>query len=137
MDFGLIALIVTCVPLQVAQQTAADYAIGKIARNQNKFYNLALLVSWDELNSILLGVLVFLFNVRMLRLVKFSNRLAIFLKVLEKMRRTGLSFSFFFVMIFLAFVQGFYLLFFSRVRAYSKFLTSVNTLMNMLLGTCV
>ncbi len=128
-------LSVCCVVMQIAQNTVADFIIGKIAANPTKFYNLSLLVSWELLNSSALGFLVFLFNLRMLRILKFSRRLSMFVEVLHEIFRNGISFGSFFFIIFACFAQAFSLLFFSRVYSYAGILRTFETLFTLLLGT--
>ena len=113
-----------------------DVVIEKIAKNPNKFYNIALLVSWENLNWILIGFLIFFFNIRILRLLKFSRRLSLFVDVLQRMSKDSLNFGFFFMVVFMSFTQAFYLILFTRVFAYNSVIRSAENLFKMLLGIC-
>ena len=120
--------------MQITQNSVADYIIGKIAANPNKYYNLSLLLTWDELNWILIGCLVFLFNIRILRLMKFSKRLSLFIDVLKEIAGNGGSFALFFLILFAAFMQSFHLLLFKHVSQYLNIIGSADTLLSLLLG---
>ena len=127
-------LSISCIVMQITQNSVADYIIGKIASNPNKYYNLSLLLSWDALNWILIGFLVFFFNIRILSLLKFSKRLSLFIDVIKEISKTGGSFALFFLILFAAFVQSFHLLLFKYVSEYLNIMGSADTLLSLLLG---
>ncbi len=133
-DMILIGLAIACVISQIAQNVTADVVINKVIQNPNKFYNLSLLVSWENLNWSLVGFLIFFFNIRILRLLKFSKRLSLFVDVLHRLSRDAFNFGFFFMIIFMSFTQAFYLILNTRVFAYNTVIRSAENLFKMLLG---
>ena len=120
--------------MQIAQNSVADYIIGKIAANPNKYYNLSLLVTWDTMNWIVIGFMMFLFNIRIMKILKLSKRLTLFIDVIKEISKDGWNFAIFFFVLFAAFVQSFHLLLFSLVSQYLTIIGTADALLSVLLG---
>ena len=134
MDMLLVALSITCLVSQILAYNVGQYVIGKIASNPSKYYNLSLLIIWDEIDWLLIGLLVFFFNIRILRLFRFSRRLSLFIDVLSNIAKDGPNFGIFFMIVLTSFAQAFYLMLFSRVYSYSSIPRSIENLFTLLLG---
>ena len=130
----LLILSISCAVMQIAQNSVADYIIGKIAANPNKYYNLSLLVSWDSMNWSVIGSMMFLFNIRIMKILTLSKRLSLFVDVLRLILKDGWNFAIFFFLIFAAFVQSFHLLLFSLVSQYLTIIGAADALLSVLLG---
>lgn len=134
MDVSVMVLSLVIVVSQLAQNTAADRVITSITKNPTVYYNVDILVQWEEFSWAVLGFLVFFFNVRILKLLQFSRRLSLFVDVLDDMKKELYSFGLFFIVLFTAFTTGFYLILFRYVHSYRSLLSSANSLLKLLLG---
>lgn len=89
---------------------------------------------WNELLMYMLGWLVFLATIKFLRLLRFNKRMSLMASTLRVCAKHMTSFTLMFGIVFVTFVQFFYLLFFITIKEYSSFLIACETSLQMLLG---
>ncbi|XP_064641904.1 uncharacterized protein LOC135496476 isoform X2 [Lineus longissimus] len=89
---------------------------------------------WNELLLYLVGWLVFLANLKFLRLLRFNKRMGVLGSVLRHSRKDMFAFGIMFSIIFFAYVQFFYLIFLRELVGYKSFIASAETSLNIMLG---
>ncbi len=135
MDLCIIIMSILAIICQFGLSFAGDFLSQKIKENPGNFLSFDLIISWDSTNSMVLLILIFLFNMRMLKLLQFSPKLSLFTAVIGKLRESLPGFFVLISLILLAFNQLFFLIFFSRVAEYKTFIQSSETILQVLLGT--
>jgi len=99
-----------------------------------EYSNFALFGYYDEVQWYIIGLVVFLCNIKFLRLLRFNKHLAHFAGTLSHSSKDLVSFSFSFAVLFLAFSSCIYLLSSTEIEAYSTFIGVMESLFSMLIG---
>jgi len=89
---------------------------------------------WNELLLYIIGWLVFLATIKFLRLLRFNKRMSMLASTLRNCARSLVNFFLMFLIVFFAYVQFFYLLFFITINEFSTFLVASETCLQMILG---
>ena len=105
------ALTITVVFSQVAQNSVADPLIQQMATNHNEFINISIFITWKDVNNILTSLLVFLITLRIIRILNCSDYFCQYLIAFEHIAKAILSFLPLFLIIFFSFAMVFNLIF--------------------------
>ncbi|XP_074649181.1 polycystin-1-like [Tubulanus polymorphus] len=89
---------------------------------------------WNEFLGYLIAFLVFVANLKFIRLLRFNKRMSMLSSTLRECRKDLASFAVMFAIVFFAFVQLFYLLFSRQLSSYYSFVTSAETSIEIMLG---
>ena len=90
--------------------------------------------SWHEMLSYIIGILVFLANLKFIKLLRFNKRMSLLGSTLRESRNDLFNFGIMFSILFFAYVQLFYLLFLRYLIGYKTVVASAETNMNIMLG---
>ncbi len=100
----------------------------------NEYMKFQYIGYWNELLLYMLGWLVFLANIKFLKLLRFNRRMSLLAATLKNCAKSLVMFGMMFGIMFFAYAQFFYLIYFIDLRNFSNFLYSMETCMQMLLG---
>ena len=102
--------------------------------NPGQFISFIQATSWDETFVNLLAFLVFLANLKLLKLMRFNHRIYLFTKTLSKAALPLFSFLVVFLVFYIAFSFLFYSIYGSVLPEYRSFLTTIETLFSAVMG---
>ncbi|XP_062611467.1 uncharacterized protein LOC134273293 [Saccostrea cucullata] len=108
--------------------------LNKIDENPTSFVNMHFTVMLDDLSSWFIAFLVFLLNVRFLRLLRFNRKISLLSSTLRHSAKMLISFSFVFNIAFLSFACTAYLFFMSKLFEFRSYMVTLETLLSMMLG---
>ena len=109
-------------------------AISRMKSDPEQFISFMQATTWDEIFVYLLGLLVFIANLKMLKLIRFNHRIYLFTKTLSKAAMPLLSFLIVFFIFYIAYSFLYYAIYGRIVPEYSSFLTTIETLFNAVMG---
>lgn len=89
---------------------------------------------WSEIFSYIIGWLVFFGTLKFLKLLRFNKKMSLLASTLKNSCKDLLHFSIIFNIVFLAFVQFFYLIYVGHIRSFSTFITAVESGVVMMMG---
>lgn len=98
------------------------------------FIRLQLLSYWDEALGFCLAFCAALASMKLIRLLRFNKRIAVFIDAMKFMMRDLLGFLFLFMLFYLAFVQLLYLTLSTQTVGFSTFVKSMETCFQIMLG---
>ena len=102
--------------------------------NPRQFMSFIPATSLDETFVYLLAFLVFLANLKLLKLMRFNHRIYLFTKTLSKAALPLFSFLVVFLVFYIAFSFLFYSIYGSVLPEYRSFLTTIETLFSAVMG---
>ena len=103
-------------------------------RDPTAYINMQQVAAWDSIYGGFLGIVTFLFTLRIIRVLSFSARIAAILDVLRVGRARILSFMFIFMVLFTVYACVGYLLFGAHVAAYRHVTSAMGDLLSTMLG---
>ncbi|XP_013396541.2 polycystic kidney disease 2-like 1 protein [Lingula anatina] len=130
----LVSLILVTVVIFVYKLVSATLLMDEIRENPDTFHNMQYAVLWDELYSFLLGFIVFLANLKFLKLLRFNKRTSMLADVLRETAKPLAYFMAMFCIVFMGFVSCAYLLFSSKLLNYMNVVSVAETLLVMVLN---
>ena len=107
-------------------------ALADAERQQH--VNLQYVAYWNLLLGYMLGLVLFLSNIKFLKLLRFNRRMGILSSTIRSCSIDLLNFFFMFLSVFFAFAAVFYLIFCHRLRNYSDLLFTIETMITAVLG---
>ncbi|KAG1677778.1 Polycystic kidney disease protein 1-like 2 [Nymphon striatum] len=118
------------------QREYLTYGILDVFRKTNGtgYIRLQHVAAVDEVLGYLVAFLVFLGNLKFLNLLRFNKRLGILSATLKECAAELSSFGVCLLIVFLAFVQLFYLILGLHMADYASFITAVESTFSMMLG---
>ncbi|XP_071956900.1 polycystin-1-like protein 2 [Antedon mediterranea] len=96
--------------------------------------NLALAVYFNDIFSCLLGFILFFGTVKFLKILRFNEFIAIFLKMFQHSAMDLLSYFLFLWIIFIAFTSLFYITFLTILEDYSSFIVAAESIIDNIMG---
>ena len=102
--------------------------------NGNGYMNLQHVGKVDELYGYMVGLILFVANVKFIKLLRFNNLFEILLSTLRVCWEDLSGFLAVFFLLFLAFVQLFYMILHKELREFSSQITTLETCFTMLLN---
>ncbi|XP_048589739.1 polycystic kidney disease protein 1-like 2 isoform X2 [Nematostella vectensis] len=134
LEITLIILIIGCSVTLLKRSTLTYLAIKKIQEEPKKFVSLIQAATMDELLTYFEGLLVFVANIKLLKLCRFNHRIFMFTKTLSTAVEPLLSFLIVFLIFYLAYSSIYYLVFGSGIYEYRSMVSTIETLFSTLLG---
>ena len=115
------------------------YAFYKVVRlnaplKNMEFINLQYATQCDQLLSYFLGICVALATLRFIKLLRFNKRIIVFVNAFKKSLSELSSFGLIFAVLWLSFVQVFYVLLNAQHVEFSSVVSSMETTFRMILG---
>ncbi|XP_072168341.1 uncharacterized protein [Diadema setosum] len=111
----------------------SNQLMGDIRADPNAFHNFQYLAMWDDLYTTMVGLLLFIATVKFIRLLRFNKNM---LLLTETLSVFGYELSLFMIMfgvMYMAF-SSFAFLIFYKLRDYSSFIKTLESLFGTLLG---
>ncbi|XP_013386043.1 polycystic kidney disease protein 1-like 2 [Lingula anatina] len=107
---------------------------SEFSEDPHKFVNFQYAAYWDECYTILMGIMVFVYTVKFLKLMRFNRRMSVIGRTLKEAGKPMFVYLMAFFIIFLAYGQFAYILFGRVLLNYSTFITTLETLFSMMLN---
>ncbi|PAA49911.1 hypothetical protein BOX15_Mlig004656g1 [Macrostomum lignano] len=128
MDFLL--LIFSCIEvvlfiIKITAQQGVSYFMKKYPE---RFINFQWLILWAQMNQLFLGLVVFVFTIRFLRLLSFNRKMMMLGYVLKTAAKPLGYFLVVFFIMFFAFVQLGYFMFNVKVESFKSLINCIETL---------
>ena len=131
----IIAFSVAAVSIYIYRLLAANKLTSRFAASHgNEYIKFQYVGYWNEVLMYMVGILVFLGNVKFLRLLRFNKRLGLLASTLRYGAKPLFMFSIIFAIIFLGFTQLFYFIYFVHILNFKTIVTSAETCLQMLVG---
>ena len=92
--------------------------------NGNGYMKFQYVGYWSELFNYMIGFLVFFASLKFLKLLRFNKRISLLADTLKNSAKDLIHFSIIFNIVFLAFVQVFYLVYHSNLDTFKTFMSS-------------
>lgn len=102
--------------------------------NGNGYMKFQYVAYWHELLMYLVGWLVFLATIKFLRLLRFNKKMSLLAATLKHAAYSLLMFGLMFSIVFMAFVQFFYYLYFINLDDFRTVVHAAETCLQMILG---
>lgn len=104
------------------------------ASHGNEYMKFQYIGHWHELLLYMVGLVVFLANIKFLKLLRFNRRMSFLNATLQNCVHSLVMYGMMFAVMFFAYVQFFYLIYMPDLRNFNTFLAATSTCMQMLLG---
>ncbi|XP_028413717.1 uncharacterized protein LOC114536572 [Dendronephthya gigantea] len=120
--------------LFLARLYEVDRNLLQLRENPNDYVGFQYAANADAMMTYILGVLVFFYILRFLRLLRFNKNFLVIGKTLERISSPIMSFCLPFIAGFFAFALLAFAMFGSELEEYSSFIRTLSTQLSMLLG---
>jgi hypothetical protein len=90
--------------------------------------------AWSEIFSYIIGWLVFFASLKFLKLLRFNKRMSLLASTLKNSCKDLMHFSIIFSIVFLAFIQLFYLVYAGSLTSFKTFITACESGLTMMMG---
>lgn len=134
MEVCLIVFIFGCLGSLYQRSKYTTKAIQDMQKYPDKFINLIQAATFDEILTYFLGLVVFVANLKLLKLFRFNHRVFLFTRTLSTASDPLLSFMLVFAIFYIAFCSIYYLIFGTIMAEYKSMITTIESLFNILLG---
>ena len=99
------------------------------------YYNFQRLALWSEVLGYIIAFVVFLGIIKIIYILRFNRRMSLLASTLRNAGREMSTFSVLFFITISAYSQFAYVVFGSRLNSYSNFMTTLESLLSLLLGS--
>lgn len=89
---------------------------------------------WSEIFSYIIGWLVFFATLKFLKLLRFNKKICLLASTMKASARDLIHFSIIFNIVFLAFIQLFYMIYVANIKSFKTFVTSCESGIVMMMG---
>ena len=135
LQLAIIAFSFAAVSIYIYRLLAANQLTSRFAASHgNEYIKFQYVGYWSEVLMYMVGMLVFLGNVKFLRLLRFNKRIGLLASTLRIGAKPLFMFSIIFAIIFLGFTQLFYFIYFVHLLNFKTIVTSAETCLQMLVG---
>lgn len=100
----------------------------------NEYMKFQYIGYWNEMLSYLIGWLVFLATLKFLKLLRFNRRMSLLAATLRNGWKSMFHFGIIFTIVFLAFIQLFYLVYHTNIYIFANFINSMEAGFLMMMG---
>ncbi|XP_061175461.1 uncharacterized protein LOC133184410 [Saccostrea echinata] len=100
----------------------------------NEYMKFQYVGAWSELFSYIIGWLVFFASLKFLKLLRFNKRMSLLASTLKNSCKDLMHFSIIFSIVFLAFIQLFYLVYAGSLTSFKTFITACESGLTMMMG---
>ncbi|XP_041364433.1 uncharacterized protein LOC121379847 [Gigantopelta aegis] len=134
-ELSIIAMSIAAIVVYFYKFIVTNQLTSQFKQNKgNKYMKFQYVGYWNEVFSYIIGWLVFFGSLKFLKLLRFNKRMSLLAATLRKGAKRLVHFSLIFWIVFLAFIQLFYLTFMSTALSFSSFVGSVETGVLMIMG---
>lgn len=134
MEICLIVFILGCLGSLYQRSKFTNKAVDEMQKNPDKFVSLIQAATFDEILTYFLGLVVFVANLKLLKLFRFNHRVYLFTRTLSTASEPLLSFMLVFGIFYVAFCSIYYLIFGSIMSEYKSMISTIESCFNILLG---
>ncbi len=127
-DFILLLVCIVEIIFYTIKYVVNMFFLSRVEKFPDRFINFQWVGFWDEMNQFMMGVMVFIFTIRFLKLLSFNRKVNMLGHVLGKAGIPLLNFALVFIIVFMAFAQMGYLMFHTNVVAFKNIQTCIETL---------
>ena len=132
---SIIAFSIAAVVIYIYRLVAANKLTARFAASHgNEYIKFQYVGYWSEILMYMVGMLVFLGNVKLMRLLRFNKRIGLLAATLKYAAKPLFMFSIVFAIIFVGYTQLFYFIYFIHLLNFKTFVTSAETCLQMLVG---
>ena len=134
-EVSIIAMSIAAIVVYFYKFIVTNKLTSQFKENKgNKYMKFQYIGYWNEVFSYIIGWLVFFGTLKFLKLLRFNKRMSLLAATLKKGSKRLAHFSLIFWIVFLAFIQLFYLTYLSSALSFSSFVGSVETGVLMVMG---
>lgn len=133
-ELGIIAVGWMCFAFYIVRFIANKWTKSKFYDNPDDFVSFRYVAIADQAYGIVIALLVFLTSIKFLRLFRFNRRMSLLGSTLKYAAWDMFNFLILFAVAFVACVSVAYLLFQTNIDMFSSFLSTTETLINIILG---
>ncbi|CAM1318005.1 Uncharacterised protein g6863 [Pycnogonum litorale] len=134
-DISLVVIAYAAIALFIQREILTADVLEKFSKTNGKGYiRLQHVAAADEVLGYLISFLVFLANMKFLHLLRFNKRIGILSVTMKECASDLSGFAVCLLIVFLAFVQLFYLILGIHLADYSTFINSIEATFSMMLG---
>ncbi|XP_060073663.1 polycystin-1-like protein 2 [Ylistrum balloti] len=133
-DMLCVVMSLVAVTVWVLRYIYTKHAMNLYYNNIDSFINFNHVVIWDLVFNIISSILVFIANIRLLRLLGYNKRMSELASVISNAAADLLGFAIIFSIAFLAWAMCGYLIFGSQMYDYRSVFTAIGSLSNSLIG---
>ena len=125
----------TAIGLYFARMAATSLALRRINEDQNSFVSFHYVSAIDQSFTILLGLAVFVYFLKVLRLLRFNRKISLLSTTMIACTHTLLGFLLTYMLLFAAYAQLMYLVYGRDMPEFSSYQRCLSSLMEMTLGS--
>lgn len=124
-DLSIAAMSVTAIVIYFYRIYCINYLTDYFKQtNGNEYMKFQYVAYWSEIFSYIIGFLVFFATLKFLKLLRFNKKISMLSDTLRHSSKALINFSIIFNVIFLAFIQLFYLMYMAHVDIFKTFVSS-------------
>ncbi|XP_060063521.1 uncharacterized protein LOC132543982 [Ylistrum balloti] len=134
-EFGICGMSVTAVVLYFYRLIITNKLTERFKETHgNEYMKFQYVGYWSEIFSYIIGWLVFFGTLKFLKLLRFNKKMSLLASTLKNSCKDLMHFSIIFNIVFLAFIQFFYLIYVAHIRSFSTFITALESGIVMMMG---
>ncbi|XP_069123973.1 polycystin family receptor for egg jelly-like isoform X2 [Argopecten irradians] len=134
-EFGICGMSVTAVVLYFYRLVITNTLTERFKHTHgNEYMKFQYVGYWSEIFSYIIGWLVFLGTLKFLKLLRFNKKMSLLASTLKNSCKDLMHFSIIFNIVFLAFIQFFYLIYVAHIKSFSTFITALESGIVMMMG---
>ncbi|XP_033750161.1 uncharacterized protein LOC117334568 isoform X2 [Pecten maximus] len=134
-EFGICGMSVTAVVLYFYRLVITNTLTERFKHTHgNEYMKFQYVGYWSEIFSYIIGWLVFFGTLKFLKLLRFNKKMSLLASTLKNSCKDLMHFSIIFNIVFLAFIQFFYLIYVAHIKSFSTFITALESGIVMMMG---
>jgi polycystin 1L2 len=134
-ELAIIVLSIAAVVIYFYRYIVAKGLVEEFKESHgNKYMKFQYVGYWNEILIYIAGWLVFLASIKFIKLLRFNKRMGMLAATLKVGAKPLLLFSIMFLVMFLAFAQFFYLIYFTELNNFRTVIHAMETCIQMLVG---
>ncbi|KAK3089119.1 hypothetical protein FSP39_001015, partial [Pinctada imbricata] len=134
-DIGICAMSITAIVIYFYRLFETNRLTERFKISHgNEYMKFQYVGYWSELFSYIIGWLVFFASLKFLKLLRFNKRMSLLASTLKSSAKDLMHFSVIFNIIFMAFIQLFYLVYAANITSFKTFVSSCESGIVMMMG---
>ena len=134
-DIGICSMSVTAIVIYFYRLFETNRLTERFkVSHGNEYMKFQYVGYWSEIFSYIIGWLVFIASLKFLKLLRFNKRMSLLASTLRSSAKDLMHFSVIFNIIFMAFIQLFYLVYAANLTSFKTFVSSCESGIVMMMG---
>ncbi|XP_071129607.1 polycystin family receptor for egg jelly-like isoform X3 [Mytilus edulis] len=134
-ELGICAMSVTAVVIYFYRMFETNKLTERFkVSHGNEYMKFQYVGYWSEIFSYIVGWLAFFATLKFLKLLRFNKKICLLASTIKASARDLLHFSVIFNIVFLAFIQLFYMIYVANIKSFKTFVTSCESGVVMMMG---